>query len=73
MGKHVRAALETARKLTRDEQIELVEKILVGLPLEAPEDARKLIDECKRRLAAYDRGEEEAYDADEVFAELRKK
>ena len=73
MGDHLRDALVAVRKLTRDEQVELIDEILIGLPPEDPDALQEWIAECQRRMDSFDRGESEAIDADVVFDELLKR
>jgi hypothetical protein len=74
MNKRVEAVLEAARKLSPGEQREVAERIMQecsSTKLSKAEEAWLRVGE--ERWAAYKRGEEAAYDADEVFAELRGK
>ncbi len=63
--------LEEARKLSPAERTALIDALH---DLNAPPDPEweaAWIKECEERLAALDRGEMEAYDFDEVMAEVR--
>jgi Putative addiction module component len=71
MTEHVRRALEVARTLSPGER-ELAESILDGLPDDDPDVNTAWAKEAGRRLDGYLKGDIEAYDADEVFAEIAK-
>lgn len=71
MSAQVKKLFEQARKtLTIDERIELTDLLLVDTAIPDPEWEAAWAAEAQRRMAAYERGEIEAFDADEVLAEL---
>ena len=72
MSEQVKILADAAAKLNLDEQIELAERIMAGLPL-APEIELAWGDEAVDRLAAYQNGEMQAEDADVVLARIRAK
>jgi Putative addiction module component len=72
MSEQVRILAEAAAKLDLNDQIDLAERIMSGLPL-APEIEAAWADEAIDRLAAYQRGEMQAEDADVVLASIRAK
>ncbi len=72
MSEQVKILADAAAKLDLDEQIELAERIMAGLP-HAPEIELAWADEAVDRLAAYQRGEMQAEDADVVLARIRAK
>ena len=73
MNGRVEAVLEQAKQLSHEEQAALADAMheLVNPP--DPDWEAAWVKECQDRLAAYERGEMEAYDSDEVMARLRKK
>ena len=71
MNQRVEALISAASLLTTEEQLAVVERILsVVQPTNVDVDA-EWIDEAEDRMAAYDRGEVETFDADAVLEELR--
>ena len=74
MNDRTKVLIEEARKLSPAERIQLVEDILVTVH----EEQGGAIDtewqvELERRMDAFDRGETQAIDADEVMAEARRR
>lgn len=65
--------VEAAKHLSPEEQAILSERILELVSPHDPEWEAAWAAECEDRLAAYRRGEMEAYDFDEVMEELRVK
>ena len=65
-------AREVAR-LEPAERLMLIERILETVHPTNPEIDKAWLAEAEDRWSAYQRGEMEAFDADEVIAELRKK
>jgi Putative addiction module component len=72
MSEQVKILAEAAAKLDLDEQIDLAERIMAGLPL-APGIEAAWADEAIDRLDAYQRGEMQAEDAGVVLARIRAK
>ncbi len=70
MSKQVKILADAAAKLDFDDQIELAERIVAGLPL-VPEIEAAWADEADDRLAAYQRGEMQAEHAETVLARIR--
>lgn len=68
LGKEIMAA---ALKLPASERAVLADEILHSLDKTDPEIDALWAQEAENRLAAYDRGEIEAMDADAVLAEVR--
>ena len=62
-----------ARRLSPADRIALVEEILQSLDAIDPELEKRWADEAKDRLAAYQRGDLQARDIDEVFAAYDKR
>lgn len=73
MNHRVAALLEQARNLPKEEQSLLAEAMYELVNPPDPQWEAAWIEECRKRLAAYDRGEAKARDFDEVIAELRSK
>lgn len=73
MNKRVDTVLKAAARLAPAERIELVQRILHSVDPTRPEIDAAWLAEAHERIAAYDRGEVEAFDADEVVVELRGK
>ncbi len=73
MNIQVKDLLDQAKTLTEDERIQLADLLYAESSLSAEEWEAAWLDECKRRVAEYERGEVEAIDADEVFARLKSK
>ncbi|MEQ1616043.1 MAG: addiction module protein [Hyphomicrobiaceae bacterium] len=74
MNERVTAIIEQARKLTPEEQRELLHRLLSDdEPAEGtPEEIEAAwVEECERRVAAYERGETTAVDFDTVMARAR--
>ena len=71
MGKLTEDILEIARRLPAAERAALVDELLRFLDKPDAEVDALWAKEAEERLAAYDRGEIEAIDAELVFAELR--
>ena len=71
MNQRVEALISAASLLTTEEKLTVVERILSAVqPTNVDVDAA-WIEEAEDRMAAYDRGEVETFDADAVLAELR--
>jgi putative addiction module component (TIGR02574 family) len=64
---------EQVLALSLDDRTKLVHTVPESLHPVDPAHEAIWADEVERRIAAYDRGETEAYDADEVFAEIRRR
>lgn len=73
MNERVDKLTAQATELTRDEKLDLIERILATVHPTAPAIDAAWIEEAEERMAAYERGEVETYDADEVLEELRKR
>lgn len=73
MNGRVEAVLEQAKQLSREEQAALADAMHELVSPTDPDWEAAWVKECQDRLAAYERGEMEAYDSDEVMARLRKK
>lgn len=71
MTEKTRFLAEQAAKLPPTDRVELVEDILSTLTESDPDWDAAWAREAEERLAAYDRGEMEAFDFDEVMAKLR--
>lgn len=64
---------ERGRALSPDERARLVDLLLASLADSAPESVADAWDrEIERRIAAYNAGEVEAYDLEEVLEEARR-
>ncbi len=73
MNKRIDTVMQAAARLDPGERIELVQRILQSVDPTRPEiDAAWLL-EAKERMAAFDRGEVETFDADAAISELRSK
>lgn len=71
MSAQVKAIFEQVKQtLADDERIELADWLYADLAIPNEEWEAAWATEAKRRLAAYERGEIQAFDADEVMAEL---
>lgn len=71
MNAQVKAVFEQIKQtLTSDERIELADWLYADTAVPNEEWEAAWAAEARRRLAAYERGEIEAFDADEVLAEL---
>ena len=73
MTEKTRFLAEQAAKLPPTDRVALVEDILATLTEIDPEWDAAWAREAEERLAAYDRGEMEAFDFDDVIAKLRVK
>jgi putative addiction module component (TIGR02574 family) len=73
MNGRVEAVLEQAKQLSREEQAVLADAMHELVSPHDPDWEAAWVKECQDRLAAYERGEMEACDSDEVMARLRKK
>ena len=71
MNKRIETLSAEAQTLTPEERLELVERILASVAPSRPAIDAAWAAEAAERMAAYDRGEVETFDADEVLAELR--
>ncbi len=60
-----------AQELSADERARLAESMLESLQVHVAEVETAWADEIERRVAAFDRGEIQAYPAEDVFAEVR--
>jgi hypothetical protein len=76
MNSRVHAIVEEARKLTRDERMELLDLLEVEFPGGSEGTPGEIeaawIEEVRRRIAEAERGEATFIDADEVLAEARR-
>ena len=68
MTAHIDNVAEAAQRLPVDDRIRLVEILLDSLNPKDPGIDQEWVDECERRLDAYDRGEMSAVDATDVLA-----
>jgi hypothetical protein len=73
MNKRVDALADQAALLPADEQMALVERILAKVHPTGPEIDAAWVAEAGDRIAAYERGEVETFDASDALAELRAK
>lgn len=73
MNKRVEAIIEAANKLSPEEQFEVAERIMKAAQPKLSKAEAAWARVAEERYAAYKRGEVEAYDADEVLAQLRGK
>ncbi len=74
MNERVKRLTEEIRKLTPEEQADLMDELLVLTHREPdPEIEKAWAEEAERRWRAFKRGETQAIPADEVFARLGKK
>lgn len=74
MNERVTAIIEQARKLTPEEQRELLHRLLSDdEPAEGtPEEIEAAwVEECERRVAAYERGETTSISHEEMMGKLR--
>ncbi|GBF26095.1 hypothetical protein MnTg02_01131 [bacterium MnTg02] len=71
MNEHIKKLTEEASKLPPADRAELVEGILRSLDATDPRFDQMWTEEAKDRLAAYRRGEIEAYDLNDVLAKHR--
>jgi len=73
MNERVKQIADQARRLSADEQVELMDELLAMMhDGPAPVLDKALLEECERRWDAYKRGETKSYTWDEVKAQLRK-
>ena len=73
MNTHVKEVFEQVKQtLTDDERIALADWLYADVAIPDEEWEAAWGAEAKRRLAAYERGETQAFDADEVLAELER-
>ena len=70
MNKRVETVMKAAARLAPEERIELVQRIMQSVDPTRPEIDAAWLEEARDRIAAYERGEVETFDADEVIAEL---
>lgn len=71
MSAQVKAIFEQVKQtLTDDERIELADWLYADVAIPDEEWEAAWAAEAQRRMAAYERGEVEAFDADQVLAEL---
>lgn len=76
MNERVTAIIEQARKLTPEEQRELLHRLLSDdEPAEGtPEEIEQAwVEECERRVSAHERGETSFAGSDEIFARIRER
>ena len=71
MNKRVDILASDAALLPKEDRLALVERIMETVYPTDPDVDAAWIQECEARTAAYERGEVETFDADEVLAELR--
>lgn len=72
MNAHVKELFEEAKKLSAEERIELADLLYADVPVDPGWEAAWAA-EARRRLEAYDGGEIEAVDADEMHARIAEK
>lgn len=60
-----------AQELNADDRAKLAESMLESLQVHVAEIETAWADEIERRVAAFDRGEIQAYPAEDAFAEAR--
>jgi len=73
MNERVKRLSEEIRKLSPEEQADLLDEIVDRLDNAIePEFDQAFLEEIKRRVAAYDRGEVETRDAREVLRKYKK-
>lgn len=73
MNAHVKELFEQAKQLSTDERIELADLLYADTAIPSAEWEAEWAAECEDRLAAFERGETEAIDADELHGRLRKR
>ena len=71
MNKRVDILASDAALLPKEDRLALVERIMETVYPTDPDVDAAWIQECEARMAAYERGEVETFDADEVLAEFR--
>jgi putative addiction module component (TIGR02574 family) len=72
MNERVASLAEQAEQLSAEDRIKLVEHLLASLDRPDPDIDRAWAEESERRLDAYLRGEEIAFDAKDVLAKYLK-
>jgi putative addiction module component (TIGR02574 family) len=72
MSEKVKQLVEEARRLSPEEQADLLDALLVLAHTPSPEWEKAWSEECERRWEAYVRGEEKLYTWEEVKAQLSK-
>ncbi len=60
-----------SKELSADDRARLAESMIESLQVQEAEIENAWADEIERRVAAFDRGEIQAYPAEDVFAEAR--
>lgn len=73
MNAQVQELLEQARKLSAEERIELADLLYADTTTPDAEWEAAWAAEAEQRLAAFERGEMEAHDADEVHRRIGEK
>ena len=73
MTEQTQILLEQARRLSPAERAQLADELLATLDQPDAKITAQWAEEAERRLSAYERGEIQAIDAEEVFARLHKK
>jgi hypothetical protein len=74
MNERVKRLSEEIRKLTPEEQADLMDELLVLTHREPdPEIEKAWAEEAERRLAAYERGETTAVDARKALAKYKRR
>ena len=73
MNKRVDVLASEAARLSKEDRLALIERILETVEPTDPDVDAAWIAEGEARMAAYERGEVETFDADEVLAELRER
>ena len=71
MNKRVDTLVGEVALLAPEQRLAIVDRILATVHPTHPDVDEAWIAEAEERMAAYDRGEVETFDADEVLAELR--
>jgi putative addiction module component (TIGR02574 family) len=70
MNERVKKLAEEAKKLTYDEQVDLLDELFIALRDHDAEIDKAWAEEALRRAEAHDRGEMTAVPAKDVFARL---
>ncbi len=73
MNVQVKDLLDQAKRLSVDDQIHLADMLYAEAAPSMEEWEAAWVEECERRIGAYERGEVDAIDADEMFAGLKLK
>ncbi len=73
MTEQVNRIFEAASKLTVEERVELIERLRASMSKVDAGIEQAWLQEALDRLVAYERGEMESHDAEDVVAELRRK